>query len=139
LSKSLAKSAAKHYVKALANGRSDNWLKARRDMLAFYKLIKDEVKLAFEPSIAASIEINILQKLNGGTHAINQAEIEDATQRLLAEVYRISEFQAKKAAHLRSLAAVERNMAERGEGEYHWDRAEDYLAAYYKALKDRIA
>jgi hypothetical protein len=30
-------------------------------------------------------------------------------------------------------------MAERGEGEYHWDRAEDYLAAYYKALKDRIA
>lgn len=139
LSKSLAKDAAKFMVDALKHGKKEHWVKAASSMKCFYRLIKGEVKLAFEPALAASLEIKLLRKLNGGSSVINQAEVEDATQRLLAEVYRISGFQAKKAAHLRSLAAVERNLAERGEGDYHWDKAAEYLEAYYRALKDRVA
>ncbi|KKQ43468.1 MAG: hypothetical protein US62_C0049G0006, partial [Candidatus Woesebacteria bacterium GW2011_GWA1_37_8] len=36
-------------------------------------------------------------------------------------------------------ANVERNMAERGMGDEHWDRAEDYLQKFYSALKERVA
>jgi len=139
ISKSLAKGAARHYVKALIHGKAENWQKANSSLREFYKLIKSEVKLAFEPKIAASLEVNLLQKINGGASAINQAEVEEATRNLLAEVYRISHYQAKKAAHLRSLATVEKNLAERGEGEEHWGKAEEYLALYYQALKDRVA
>lgn len=139
LSKSLAKSAAKHYAKALIHGQAENWQKANTSLREFYKLIKDEVKLAFEPKVAASLEVRLLQKTNGNASTLNQAEVEEATQNLLAEVYRISRYQAKKAAHLRSLAAVEKHLAERGEGDEHWGKAEEYLADYYQALKDRVA
>jgi hypothetical protein len=54
-------------------------------------------------------------------------------------MYRISNFQAAKAAHLWVLAEAERNMAEAGEGDHHWNRAEDYLQKFYRALKDRVA
>src|SRR3989344_3956973 len=66
-------------------------------------------------------------------------EVEDTARELYAEVYRISLFQAAKAAHLRVLAAVERNLAERGYGDEHWDKAEDYLQKFYSALKERVA
>lgn len=139
LSKSLAKGAAKHYAKALIHGKAENWQRANASLREFYKLIKSEVKLAFEPKIAASLEVNLLQKINNGASSLNQAEVEEATRNLLAEVYRISHYQAKKAAHLRSLATVEKNLAERGEGEHHWGKAEEYLELYYQALKDRVA
>jgi undecaprenyl diphosphate synthase len=139
LSKTLTKEAAKLMAEALVEGKRSKWSKATLKMKKFYKLIKDEVKLALEPSIAASLEIKILQKINGGSHVISQSEVEDVAQDLIAEVYRISDFQAKKAAHLRALATVERNLAEIGEGEEHWQKAEEYLKLYYKALKDRVA
>jgi len=139
ISKSFAKGAAKHYVRALIHGKAENWHQANNSLREFYKLIKGEVKLAFEPKIAASLEVNLLQKIGSGASSLNQAEVEDATRNLLAEVYRISHYQAKKAAHLRSLATVERNLAERGEGEHHWGKAEEYLELYYQALKDRVA
>ena len=79
-----------------------------------------------------------------------KGEVESSTREYLAEVYRISLFQAAKAAHLRVLANVERNIAERadasgpkglwpGGGEAHWAKAEDYLQKYYRALKERVA
>jgi len=40
---------------------------------------------------------------------------------------------------LRVLANIERNMAEKGMGEDHWDRAEDYLHKFYSELKNRVA
>ncbi len=139
LSKSLAKEAAKLMVEALAEGKKSKWEKATIKMKKFYKLIKGEVRLAFEPSLAASLEVKLLQKINGGSKVISQAEVEDVSQKLISEVYRISDFQARKAAHLRSLATVERNLAELGQGEEHWDKAKEYLELYYKALKDRVA
>ena len=61
-----------------------------------------------------------------------KGEGEETTKEHLAEVYRISLFQAAKAAHLRVLANVARNKGD-------WNKAEDYLEKYYNALKERIA
>lgn len=137
LSKGLAKDAATLMLQAVTQGNDDKWEKAGKSLSRFYKLLKDELKLAFEPKIIASLDVKLMQK-DRDKH-IHQAELEDMTREYLAELYRISDFQAAKAAHLRALATVERNKAEMGEGENHWELAEDYLQKYYKALKDRVA
>jgi len=66
-------------------------------------------------------------------------DAEETAKKLYAEVYRISLFQAAKLAHLRVLAGIERNLAERGMGEKHWHHAEAYLQKFYHALKERVA
>lgn len=129
LSTKLAAEAAFLMTAAFIEGKESKWQKAGIKLRKFYKLIKDEVKLAFEPSIVASLEIKAWQNKHD----------EESTTDLLAETYRISEFQAKKAAHLRSLAASERTLAQDGGGEHHWELAQEYLVKYYKALKDRVA
>jgi tetratricopeptide (TPR) repeat protein len=123
LSKKLAFEAAKYFVEALSEEKDEKWDKATENMRKFYQLIKDEIKLAFEPKIVASMEVD-LNKVKG--------ENEEKTKEHLAEVYRISLFQAAKAAHLRVLAMIERNKG-------NWDLAEDYLQKYYSALKERVA
>jgi len=123
LSKDLAKKAAKYSYEAIVFQEKNKWDKAKISLKKFYKLIKGELKLAFEPEIVASLEVQ-LNKQKG--------ESEELTQEHLAEVYRISLFQAAKAAHLRVLANVARN---RGD----WTKAEDYLEKYYLALKERVA
>ena len=130
LSKHLAGEAAKLFIESLIEEKDSKFDKSILKMKKFYQLIKDELKLAFEPKIVASLEVRMRQE-NG--------EVVDTTREYLAEVYRISLFQAAKAAHLRVLAAVERNLAERGMGEAHWAKAEDYLHKYYQALKERVA
>jgi hypothetical protein len=105
----------------------------------FYKLIKDELKLAFEPSIVASLEFRLQKEIEGKDTIKAASEAESTAQSLYAEVYRISLLQAAKLAHLRVLASIERNLAENGMGEEHWDRAEDYLQKFYYALKERVA
>jgi len=139
LSRALAKEGAILMAKALIQRREKNWEKARIPLKAFYKLIKSELKLAFEPALAASLEVKLWKGM-GDKESIEEAgEAEETTKKLYAEVYRISLFQAAKVAHLRVMAKVERNLAERGMGEHHWDRAEDYLEKFYAALKERVA
>lgn len=123
LSTELAKQAAKYSLQALLFQEKQKWDSAKKSLYKFYKLLKSELKLAFEPEIAASLEVK-LNKTKG--------ENEEIAKEHLAEVYRISLFQAAKAAHLRVLANMERN---RG----NWDKAEDYLQKYYHALKERVA
>jgi undecaprenyl diphosphate synthase len=130
LSKSLGKQAAKLLLEAFAEEDKHKLVKAKAKLKKFYKLIKEEVKLAFEPEIVASLEVRMRSE---------KGEVEDTTREYLAEVYRISLFQAAKAAHLRVLAAVEHNLAEAGAGDVHWAKAEDYLQKYYQALKERVA
>jgi hypothetical protein len=89
--------------------------------------------------IAAYLEVKLWRKLKNGGKIKEVSEAEEAAKEQLAEVYRISLFQAAKAAHLRVMAALERNLAERGFGEAHWAKAEEYLTRYYKALKERVA
>jgi undecaprenyl diphosphate synthase len=123
LSKELAKKAAKYSLDAIVYQKKENWGKATSSLKKFYKLIKDELKLAFEPEIVASLEVQLSKQ---------KGESEELTREHLAEVYRISLFQAAKAAHLRVLANIERNKG-------NWDKAEDYLEKYYSALKERVA
>jgi len=115
--------AAKYMVEALIFQEKEKWVNAKKSLKKFYKIIKEELKLAFEPEIVASLEVQSNQQ---------KGENEELTKEHLAEVYRISLFQAAKAAHLRVLANTERN---RG----NWALAEDYLQKYYSALKERVA
>ena len=132
LSKSLAKDAAKLMAQALLEEKKSKWDKANIKMKKFYKLVKDELKLAFEPKIVASLEVKMRREL-GEKEDIKEAhEAEETARELYAEVYRISLFQAAKAAHLRVLANVERNKG-------NWAKAEDYLQKFYRALKERVA
>ncbi|MFI5240889.1 MAG: polyprenyl diphosphate synthase [Microgenomates group bacterium] len=130
LSKKLAGEGSKLLLEALVEEKGSKWVKATEKLSKFYKLVRDEVKLAFEPRIVASLEVQMRRE--GG-------EVEETTREYLAEVYRISLFQAAKAAHLRVLANVERNLALAGMGEKHWVKAQDYLEKYYHALKERVA
>lgn len=136
ISKQLAGQAARYMLEAIKEGNLKKWKKAQGSLGKFYKLIRQEVKLAFEPSIVASLDVNLMKSLNNNSEA---AEIEDATRSLVSEMYRISAFQARKAAHLRTLATSERALAEAGKGEHHWAQAEEYLELYYQALKERVA
>jgi len=139
LSKELAKEAAILMTQAVLKGEQEKWEQTKRPLKKFYKLIKEEVKLAFEPSLATSLEVKLWQDLSGKEDVKEAADIEETARQYYAEVYRISLLQAAKLAHLRVLANIERNLAERGMGEYHWDRAEDYLQKFYSALKERVA
>jgi len=124
---------------AVLEGNENKWEKAKRPLKKFYKLIKEELKLAFEPSLATSLEVKLWQDLSEKESMEQAVEVEETARQYYAEVYRISLFQAAKAAHLRVLASVERNLAERGFGEHHWAKAEDYLQKFYSALKERVA
>ena len=139
LSKKLALEAAKYLVEALAEEKDEKWDKAKENMRRFYELIKGEIKLAFEPKIVASMEVDLAREMGKKDSIALASEAENMTKEHLAEFYRISLFQATKAAHLRVLAEVERNMGQAGLGEEHWTKAEDYLQKYYAALKERVA
>ncbi|OGM11573.1 di-trans,poly-cis-decaprenylcistransferase [Candidatus Woesebacteria bacterium RBG_16_34_12] len=139
VSKSLAKQAAKYLIEGTLEGKAKKWGKSLWAMKNFYKLIRDEIKLAFEPSIAASLQIKLWKEIGGQNDIEATSDAEDTARELYAEVYRISLFQAAKLAHLRVLATVEKNLAEGGFGDYHWDRAEEYLTKFYSALKEQVA
>lgn len=139
LSKELATKAAKYLMAAVVEGEKSHWLKAGKNLSQFYKLVKSEVKLAFEPKLAASLQVKLWRETNDKDKIESAIEAEETAKQLYSEVYRISLLQATKLAHLRVLATVERNLAERGFGEHHWDRAEDYLEKFYSALKERVA
>lgn len=139
VSKSLGRELAILLAKSMHESKSENWKAVVRTTRKFYRLIKEEAKLAFEPSLVASLDVAILQRINGGSRSVSESELVSDTQKYISELYRISDLQAKKAARLRTKATVERNLALSGAGEEHWDKAETYLADYYKALKDRVA
>lgn len=123
VSKGLAKDAARLLIEALVEEKASKFERAKSKMKEFYQLIKNELKLAFEPRIVASLDVNLHRQ---------KGEDEEATRQYLAEVYRISVFQAAKAAHLRVLANIESNKG-------NWKEAYDYLQKYYRALKERVA
>ena len=139
LSKKLATQAAIYLIQAIVEGQENKWDKSMKKAEKFYQLIRDEIKLTLEPSLAANLQVKLWRDTNGKSKTEVGDNAEDTARKLYAEVYRISIFQAAKLAHLRVLATIERNMAERGYGEHHWVRAEDYLEKFYRALKERVA
>lgn len=139
ISKNLAKEASVHFIKALVRGNEHEWEEAKKDLRRFYILLKRNLKLAFEPEFVASLHIDKWQKINSSADPVKAIQAEEVVKDLLAEEYRISNYQFDKAAHLRVLAEMERNKALSGMGERHWQLAFDYLEKYYKALKERLA
>ena len=139
LSKNMATEAAKLMAEALLSGKTQNWEKAAVKLKKFYQIIKNQLQLAFEPSIVASLEMKLQQETADKSSITAATSAEETARHLYAEVYRISLFQAAKAAHLRVLATIEKNLALAGLGNHHWDKAQDYLEKFYSALKDRVA
>ncbi len=139
VSRKLAKEASKYMLEAVFQRQAKKWEKAKRSLKKFYRLIRDELKLAFEPEIIASLEVKFWQGIKNQKRVAAASEVEDVARQFYAETYRISLLQATKVAHLRVMAAIERNLAEAGLGDQHWERAGDYLEKFYKALKDRVA
>jgi len=143
LSTKHATNAAKCMALAVLFGNKKNWKSATKSMKEFYELLRGEVKLAFEPSIAAGLQVRLWREMQAGHRVDTTSEIEETIREHLSEVYRISEFQAAKAAHLKALATAERSLAENAlnssNRDIHWSRAADYLEKYYRALKDRVA
>jgi hypothetical protein len=140
LSKDIASKAAKYMLNAfLEKENGKNWEKAKKELKKFYSVIKSELKLAFEPSIVASLETRLMRETEGKEDVAKAKLAEETAQELYAEVYRISLFQAAKLAHLRVMASVERNLAQRGLGDKHWLKSEEYLQKFYSALKERVA
>ncbi|MCS7091767.1 MAG: polyprenyl diphosphate synthase [Patescibacteria group bacterium] len=139
LSGSLAKQAAVLMTEAVLEGKKSKWQKAKTKLVAFYKLLRNELKLAFEPALAASLEVKFWQEANEKESTPEIHSIENTASQLYAEVYRISILQAARLARLRVLAAIEMNLAVKGMGDYHWAKAEDYLAKFYTELKRRVA
>lgn len=119
------------------SGNKKDWSEAKKNLKSFYQLLADELALAFEPNVVASLDVKLLQKVS--KNRFEASEIEEDTRKLVSESYRISDFQAKKAAHLRALALSERNLAYQSNDEMHWEKAKDYLEKYYEALKERVA
>ncbi len=138
LSSSLAKDGAKLMVEAFVDGEEQKWKLAVDKLRKFYTIVREEVKLAFEPSLAAELQVDLWQKAQN-PETVTIGELDTASRRLVSEVYRISDLQAAKAGHLMSLAVVERRLAKGIESDEHWAKAEDYLEKYYSAIKDRIA
>jgi len=138
LSRGLARTAGRHFAAALISGNQEEWQEAKSSLRCFYRLIKRNLKLAFEPDIVTSLELKKWQKMGDITDAAGASEAEETVKELLAEEYRISSFQLGKAAHLRVLAEIERDKALAGGGEKHWQLAYDYLQKYYQALKERV-
>lgn len=92
-----------------------------------------------KPQLNETLQVKLWKDIEKQTDIKNAVEARNTARQLYAEVYRISVFQAAKLAHLRVLANIERNLAERGMGDHHWDNAEDYLEKFYSALKERVA
>ncbi len=140
LSTKLAVEAGNYLIEGLVaeDGKKD-LVKARAKMNKFYKLIKEELKLAFEPSTLASLQVRLWEDLAKKTDPQMSSEAEKIARELYAEMYRISLFQAAKAASYMVAASLEGNLAEQGLGEEHWKKAEEHLVKFYKALKERVA
>ncbi|KKU91928.1 MAG: Isoprenyl transferase [Candidatus Amesbacteria bacterium GW2011_GWC1_48_10] len=122
LSKGLAKTAGLGMARALRSGQQKDWESAKKALKGLYEVIKHNVGLAFEPELVANIEVNLWRG----------KQTEEETRQLVAEKYRLSNFQANKSAHLAYLASME---TQKG----NWERAKWYMEKYYEALKERVA
>ncbi|KKU89845.1 MAG: Isoprenyl transferase [Candidatus Yanofskybacteria bacterium GW2011_GWA1_48_10] len=128
LSKELAKDAGYYMAKALLYGRSEDWDMAKESLKGLYAIIQKTLGLAMEPEVVAGIQIDGWRR--GKVQP--SKTLEEHLRQLYAEVFRVSDFQASKAAHLAALAQGEMDKK-------NWDLAEPLLERFYRALKERVA
>lgn len=141
ISLSIAREAGEIFLRALIRGETEgDWKGTKRILTRFYKLIGDNVKLAFEPRVVAELEIDYLKSSNGDFK--KRADLPQILEKLYAELFRISLIQARRVANLRVLAHDEEERAQRTIGvaqKAHLKQAEEYLVRSYEALKERVA
>ncbi|KKT54471.1 MAG: Isoprenyl transferase [Candidatus Woesebacteria bacterium GW2011_GWA1_44_23] len=85
LSKKLAFEAAKYLIEAVAEEKDEKWDKATERMKKFYELIKGEVKLAFEPKIVASLEVDFARKMEDKDSVASASEAEGVAREHLVK------------------------------------------------------
>lgn len=138
---SIAREASEIFLSALLRGETEgDWKGTKRILTRFYTFIKNNVKLAFEPSLVASLEIEYLKGNNGDKE--RKAELHEIIRNLYAELFRMSLLQANKIAHLRVLAHSQEDEANNSTGREkidHQKKAQEYLVRSYEALKERVA
>lgn len=127
LSKGLAKDAGYHLAKALVYGRQEDWHSAKESLEGLYEIVRKTLGLAMEPKVVAGLEIDMWKG-----RGQSGKTVEEHLRHLYAETFRVSDFQASKAAHLAALAQTE--MANE-----NWAQAESLLEKFYRALKERVA
>lgn len=128
LSKGLAKSAGISLAKALVYREQEDWVSAKESLKGLYEVVKSNLHLAMEPEIIANIEVDLWKPANG----TGQESREQKYRKLYSELYRISDLQAAKAAHLSMLANGEADKK-------NWGKAKIYSEMFYRALKERVA
>ncbi len=139
LSRDLAKKAGLNLAKALILGREENWDESRKALVGLYRIVQKTLRLAFEPKLVANLEID-LWRSNGRVE--DSLGLEQKLRELYAELFRVSELQASKAAHLLALATREQNSAQKASGtdaQKHWDHYRWLLERFYTAIKERVA
>ena len=141
ISLGIAKDATEIFLKALILGETEgDWKGTKRILTRFYTLIKNNVKLAFEPSLLAHFEIEYLKGSNGDKR--QKVELHEILTNFYAELFRIPLLQAEKVAHFRVLAQQQEEEAKLATGKNKsrlLQNAEDYLIRSYETLKERIA
>lgn len=139
LSKNLAKTAGLSLAKALLYGQKQDWKKAKNSLEGLYKIVKKTFGLALEPKFVANFEIDLWRKNGHAATSTPDYNLEDQLKEFYAEIYRVSEFQAAKIAHLAALAYEAKTEAEKTGNKKYWQKAEFLLEQFYSALKSRVA
>lgn len=139
LSKIISLRAARVMLEGLLAVKNNDWERVLLCLTNFYQLIKDELGLPFDPVIVALLEREFFQKLESqkGIDSLNM--LEQISQKLYGEIFRMPIFQIAKAARFRVLAMQVRKTAAKNSSSKQWLKFEEYLESFYLALKERVA
>jgi len=140
LNETSSQKASEFFIKAVKYHNLGNWSKAIEEMEWFYKFIKEEKEMIYQPKTVAQLEVNwwrIHDELEGN---IDKWRLEKTFGELYGEIYRLSDLQTTKMAHLKALATFAYDLADKSKlndkEEKYWKLAKDYLIKAYLALKE---
>lgn len=132
--------ATKLLLSAAINHDEKDWGKAIKKAKSYYQIIKKATNLPFDAETVARLEIDWWELHDRLENKPDKQPLEEALARLYGEVYRLSDIQIRKMAHLKALATQAHDWAEskgaNGETEKFWKQTEDYLQKSYQALKE---
>lgn len=135
-----AKEAIGNLFKGVDYHDKREWQKAVKMVAKVYQLIKKETNYVFTPEVAAELEVNWWKIHDELENDLDKAGLEKAFRNYYGEIYRLSELQAAKAAHFKTLATVTHDLAEESKSEKeekkYWHLAEKYLVETYRALRE---
>lgn len=135
-----------HLLKAVVCGHNRrDWVQAVSEMTNFYSLLlREKEQMDFNPRQVAELEVEwwkVHDELEG---RVDKKPLEQAFQSLYGEIYQQSSFQLREAAHLRAMATYEHDLAEEEgtseeQAREHWQKAQDYLEAFYRSLREFVS